>query len=287
MRGRTVRFASGALIALLAGARGDAQVRAASSAVSATGLELELHGTSHAVAGHDLILRGLTYAVNDLATLRALPRAHVAASLVIHRENESERVEATVRAEADASGRFALSIPLPLVDARRAEVRIDVNAGSTTRRFVEPVVIETPFQMDLLSDRALYEPGETVHAWVRVLERVSRAPIGGRRLRLSVVSENDEAEVVTTREAVTSDMGALAFDVPLDQDAGDRGLTLRVMSIDDGIPIHAEANVRVGRRSLERVNVTVTFEHDVVAPGEGRDDRAVGQVPGAEQQRGR
>jgi hypothetical protein len=261
----------GALIASLATTRGDAQVRRSLPAASSTarGVELELHGTASVVAGRDLLLRGVTYGVTDLATLRPLPHAHVSASLVIHRENDDERVEAASTAESDVAGRFAIAVPVPLVDARSAEVRIDVSAGGASRRFVQRVMITEPYAIEVMSDRVLYEPGETIHAWVRVTDVVSRAPVPGRRLRLEAVSQGDTAEIVATREFTTSNMGAASFDVPIDRDSSDRGLTLRVASVDEGIPLRgADLAVRVGRRAMERMNVTVRFEHPVVAPGE-------------------
>ncbi len=233
---------------------------------SATGIELELHGSAVALAGRTLELRGVTFSVVDLATLRALPHAHLEARLDLR--GPPARNPAPVALDAGADGRFTLSIPVPEVDIANARVLIDVTDGRATRRFEQSVRIQPPLALDLMTDRVLYEPGEVMHVWARLLDRASQAPIASRAIALRVSTGDATGDVVSQSRAVTSAMGVVAFDIPLEADAGEGSLDVRVTSADGGLPLAASTTARVGRRSLERMMVHATFEHDVVRPGE-------------------
>ncbi len=266
MSRRPLRLASAVLLVSVASAMGAAQTRAVPA--PSRGIELELHGTRHVIAGRTLVVRGVAYSVANVADLHPLGGAEVTARLYITRENEARIEPVPVTVRADSAGRFALESPVPLINAVDATLRIDVRDAQSSRRFEREVSIEAPYITALDTDRVLYEPGETLHALVRVRESGSEAPVTGRRVRVRVVSSRNDAEVIATAESVLSRLGAASFDVPLDADAGDRQLSVVVDSVDPGVALRATTNVRVGRRSLERMNVTARFEHDVVAPSE-------------------
>ncbi|MEI8257121.1 MAG: hypothetical protein WCJ30_15720, partial [Deltaproteobacteria bacterium] len=254
--------------AMLVGSEPRAQSRAGrppARAPARDGIEAELHASTDVLAGRPYLLRGVAYAVRELATMRALPGATVTAWI-----DEGESRAAAVRAttSADSDGAFELSIATPARGDVPATLHVEVGDGATVRRFEQGIQLRAPLVADLMTDRVLYEPGETMHVWVRVRERDSLVPMASRRVRLRVTSGAQSASVLAEMRATTSAMGALSFDVPVDAESGERALRVSVVSDDDGPRVNGSTEVRVGQRTLERMMARVALAHDVVAPGE-------------------
>ncbi len=245
--------------------RAQSRARPAVAAASAhAGIEAELHGSAIALAGRPYVLRGVAYAVTELATLRTLPRASVTAWI---EERESRRAAAHETTVADGEGNFQLAIATPTSGDLDAMLHVEVGDGSNVRRFERLIQLRAPQVLDLLTDRILYEPGETMHVWVRLRERDSLVPVASRRVHLRVTSGAERVTVLADMRANTSAMGALSFDVPVDAESGERSLGVSVAT-DDGARIEGSTQVRVGQRTIERMMARVVLAHDVVAPGE-------------------
>lgn len=258
--------------ALLAASEPHAQPRRHRTVVMADahdGLEAELHGSPNVLAGRPYILRGVAYGVSELATLRALPRASVTAWID---QAESSRSAARATAETGGNGFFQLAVATPIPTGTHrdlsARLHVELGDGVRVRRFERDIGLLAPQQMDLLTDRVLYEPGETLHVWARIRECDSLVPVAARRVRLRVTSGEQRMAVLANMLATTSTMGALSFDVPVDPESGPRELDVSIESDDDGARVTASTRVRVGQRTRERMMADVSIAHDVVAPGE-------------------
>lgn len=227
-----------------------------------TGFELELHGTLTTQRGRPFVLRGTAYEVLGLATLRPFARGRIQVfELDEHNEREPQPL-----AEGNASdaGRWSLSI-----NPRRSTIEVVVRDGRKERSFRFSVSFTAPARYELLTDRVLYEPGETVHAWLRVVDAASAAPVRGRPVEWLVGGESGAARLGQTRNA-TSEAGVSTVSVALPASAPDG--VVPVVAVVDGV--RTMGSVRVGRRTVERVFARLTVNQRVVGPG----GRVTGQV---------
>jgi hypothetical protein len=220
-----------------------------------TGFELELHGTLVTQVGRPFVLRGTAYEVRGLATLRALPRARV----LVYQLNERGEREAQALAEGTAgdAGRFALN-----VSPHRSEIEVVVREGRKERAWRFSVSFTPEARYELLTDRQLYEPGETVHGWLRVVDAASGAPVGAKQVEWIVGGESGAARLGQSRTR-TSEAGVASVSVGIPGSAPDGAVP--VVAVVDGR--RTTATVRIGRRTVERVFATATVDQRVVAPG--------------------
>ena len=78
--------------------------------------------------------------------------------------------------QADAHGFFQIDVPIPEEEARTLNLQMSVGDASGDRTFAFPITASKPWIFDLLTDRSLYEPGETVHVWGRLRDQQSPSP---------------------------------------------------------------------------------------------------------------
>jgi hypothetical protein len=220
-----------------------------------TGFELELHGTLTTQRGRPFVLRGVAYEVLGLATLRPYARGRVLVYELDSRGNRSEQPLA--EGQASDGGRF--SFP---VNPRQGRIEVVVRDGRKERAWQFEVTITAPARYELLTDRQLYEPGETIHGWLRVVDAASAAPVRSKPVEWIFGGESGAARLGQTRNA-TSDAGVASASVAIPTSAPD-GVVPVVVVVDGQRTATA---VRVGRRTVERVFATMRVDQRVVGPG--------------------
>lgn len=219
-----------------------------------TGFELELHGTLATQVGRPFVLRGTAYEVRGLATLRPFARARV----IVYELNErSERSDQPLaEATAGDNGRFSLNL-----NPRRSEIEVVVKDGRVERAWRYSVTFTPAARYELLTDRQLYEPGETIHGWLRVVDAASSAPVRGKPVQWIVGGESGASRLGQSR-GTTSDAGVASVSVAIPSSAPDGSVP--VVAVIDGQ--RTATAVRVGRRTVERVFATLTIDQRVVSP---------------------
>ncbi|MCC7538263.1 MAG: hypothetical protein IT379_18705, partial [Deltaproteobacteria bacterium] len=222
------------------------------------GWEVALSGSGAATYGEPYSLSGTAYRVSGLATLRPAAAAQVRARIVSSTVPEQTIVEQTVAADRD--GRFVVTLAVP--DRPIAGPRLVVSLGERT--IERRLVLRSGVDVELLTDRAMYEPGEQVHVIARVLERRGGTPARGRSVRLRIATPSGEA--LATQDLTTGESGAANARVALPAGAVDGSYPVEVTVLGGGSTASAARVVRVGRRTVERLLAEIELERAVVAP---------------------
>lgn len=219
-----------------------------------SGFELALHGTSKVMAGRGARFRGAAYRVHGLAELRALSQGQVRARYKSDAEATSNRPWQSV--QTDARGFFQIEVPIPEQAAGASSLQVSVGDGSKDRVFVFPLTIEPPWIFDLLTDRTLYEPGETVHVWGRLRDQRSRRPLP----RASVIFRS-EAGVMS---ATTDESGVVSIAIPIPKEAteGSYSVTAELGAK------RVSHSYQVGTRATSRLFSEVKISPETASPGQ-------------------
>ena len=174
-----------------------------------SGFELALHGSTKVLAGRSARFRGVAYKVRGLAELRVLPQGQVQARY--KSAPQADPGTQWQRAQADAHGFFQLDVPIPEGTAQAPSLEVSVGDGSADRTFTFPLTVQKPWVLELVTDRSLYEPGETVHGWGRLRDQQSRRPLAHK----SVMFKSD----TTIRSVATDDSGVASIAIPIPKQA--------------------------------------------------------------------
>ncbi|MCC7540261.1 MAG: hypothetical protein IT379_28845, partial [Deltaproteobacteria bacterium] len=222
------------------------------------GWELALSGTSQATYGEPYHLSGTAYRVSGLATLRPAPGAQVRVRIATSTLPRETIVEA--RATADREGRFTVALAVP--DRPIAGPRVEVELGE--RVFERALAIGSGLAVDLLTDRAMYEPGERVHVLARVRARRRGAPARGRSIRLRIATPAGDS--LATEVLTTAQSGGASLRVAIPAGAVDGTYAVEASVLGGGSSASATRHVRVGRRTVERLLAELELDRAVVAP---------------------
>ncbi len=150
---------------------GDARAKGPKS-----GFELALHGTTEVPYGKTARFRGIAYQVTGLAQLKALPNAKVRARYA----SDAGAPGPWKEIRAGQNGLFSLALAMPQSSKGASWLELFVGNGTDERRFEFPLELTSPWSVDLRTDRQLYEPGETIHAWARIRDVDSLRPLNGK-----------------------------------------------------------------------------------------------------------
>lgn len=234
-------------------------------AQTATGYELALAGRPEARYGEPFVVSGTAFEVLGLATLRPLGGGEVTGRLLTYTNQQWTEVARNV-VTADRAGHFTLEVLVPARDLASPRLEVIVGKrGGASRTFTFGVSPRSPFALSVLTDRARYEPGETVHVYMRAATERSGAPLVERELR--VVVRDPAGRVVADERKRTRASGAAPLDVPLPASAVDGAYTITV-SIEGGPgTLNVQRDVQVARRTTERLMVSATLDREVFAPG--------------------
>ncbi|MEI8254352.1 MAG: MG2 domain-containing protein, partial [Deltaproteobacteria bacterium] len=234
-----------------------------------TGYELELHGTAAAHGGRTVRLRGVGYEVYGLATLRAVARVPV----VIH-EVRDGRIGPQTLADTvtDASGRFSVEVPVV------GTIQFTVGRGERARRITYGLSAHSPDRLEMLTDRVLYEPGEIVHAWARLTDVPTGAPIAGTRVELTIAGNGSTTSRLANALVRTTQGGIAVLDLPLPATVPDGALTVTART-GDVWNATVTTSIRVGRRTVERLMAEARVDQQIVAPGARVTGRVTVRTP--------
>ncbi|MFK7985224.1 MAG: MG2 domain-containing protein [Sandaracinaceae bacterium] len=256
------------LIALLSAPTALAQSAEPMPEGASAGYELLLSGARSSARGHALTLVGVGYEVEGLASLRPRSGLRVEVSLTARNATGSgRRVVTQGQAQTEAGGRFEVELPVPSEPhaATQLEVRVG-RPGGETRLFTFPFRSTADVQMELLTDRNRYQPGEVVHAWTRVHGMRSPTPIAGQVVQLELRdAANNE---LATAEGTTRASGAIATDLQLPESAEVGAYTVRARLADGSVA--ASRPIQVWRRTVERILAEIELR--------GRDEDGVAMV---------
>lgn len=219
-----------------------------------SGFELALHGTSKVMAGRGARFRGAAYRVHGLAELRALSQGQVRARYKNNAEATSDRPWQSV--QTDARGFFQIEVPIPEQATGASSLQVSVGDGSKDRVFVFPIRIERPWIFDLLTDRNLYEPGETVHVWGRLRDQRSRRPLP----QASVIFKSEGAVM----RATTDESGVVSIAIPVPKEATEGSYSVTAELGAERV----SRSYHVGTRATSRLWSEVKITPETANPGQ-------------------
>ncbi len=218
-----------------------------------SGFELALHGSPDVLEGRPAQFRGVAYRVLGLARLEPLPAATVRARYASDVADSGPWQEV----RADKSGFFAIAIPMPKEPAGTPHLEVEVGDGKADRRFQFPLRFSAPWLLDLVADRRLYQPGETVHAWARLRDARTLRPLAGQEITLTVTGTPVAGRTLRTNAA-----GVVSLSAVIPKQAEESYCEL-VAAIGER---EERTGFRIGTRTYERLLVKVAVTPETAKP---------------------
>lgn len=137
-----------------------------------TGLEISLAEGPPPYLGRPHRIRGVAWEVRGLVRLVPLTGARVRARI-----SGGDWAEA----RSGAAGAFEVTVDVPAqleLDVDEGpQIEIEVIDGQHRRSYEHAVTVHSPLRLLARTDRRLYEPGETVHFWARVVDARTHRPL--------------------------------------------------------------------------------------------------------------
>ncbi len=229
------------------------------------GYELAITGATATERGSVLRLAGISYEVSGLAGLRATSGLEVTLSLeAATPDGASRRVIEQRTVRSGSGGRFEIELPTPDLDLASPALVVRVRRpGAPGRAFPLGYGVLTPRQLQVLTDRDRYEPGEVVHVWSRMVQARTGQPVGDRPVVVTLHDPNG-AELSRT-ETRTRASGAVSIDVPLAETAAPGNYRVTVES--DELVVPVVRSIEVFERTLERIMMSIELSTRLVSPG--------------------
>lgn len=216
-----------------------------------------------------LVRTGTTHSVHviarSLSTSEPVRGATCRVELTLDGNNRTV-IERTCRTDSRGVGLVRFPIPVSS-DSDEATIEATLTKGAfTDSAEIDVTVTAGAYSMLLSTDKSMYQPGQTIHARVLVVDDDDRAA-SGRQVRLEV--EDDSGETVLRREITTSRFGVASIDVPLRDDAplGPYEVTAEIES-DSGDSFDTMARVIVSRYDLPNFTVRVASDKPFYLPGD-------------------
>jgi len=229
------------------------------------GYEIALVGAPRGERGHRLTLTGVGYEVEGLANLRPRAGLELVGRITARRDapprtrNPGRTTYATVTTRTEAGGRFTLQIDLPNRALSAPQVELDLHRpGQPGRRFVWSLSPRRDVGLDVLTDRARYQPGERVRAWARVRGVRAAIPRAGARVKLTLMDAGGRP--LADSEVVTSASGVVIAELQLPDAAEAGAYRVQAEVIGDERGPSSTRNIQVWRRTVERLMATVELE---------------------------
>lgn len=232
------------------------------------GLELALFGSPTAFAGRPFSLTGIAYEVRELATLQRLPGAQVEVSLLEPNATDANDRPPIARgtAIANANGLFSLQMAIPDRETGQVLLRVRLSHQGMGERIFESLqTIRTVSDVLARTDRALYEPNETAHVWVRAFDSLNHAPIGNATVHLECTDPSNR--VIGTVERRTAESGVFTADFALPPTAIQGTYAVRGTADFRTHRRSIDLSFEVGRRTVERLRINAELDQKVVRPG--------------------
>lgn len=230
------------------------------------GYEIALSGNPSTERGADLVLTGIAYEVEGLATLRATAGLEIEAQVYAYQASDGSQysvVSSTSRSTAGGEFDVRLAVPEETLSSPYVELRVH-RPGQPGRTFQYPLSQLASRVATVMTDRTRYEPGETVHVLALVRRTRDLAPVSQRPIQLDVLDPSYTAFL--ERELTTGSSGAVHTEVEIPDSAVPGSYQIRVSFDPASAPV--VRNIEVFQRTVERVMATMTLDQDVVGPGE-------------------
>ncbi len=235
------------------------------------GYEIALSGEVSAERGSQVVLTGVAYEVEGLATLRPTSGLVIDATLYAYQPDGSQYSVASSTSHSTAGGEFDVAVDVPEDTLSSPYVQLRVHRqGQPGRSFDFPLTQLASRTATVMTDRMRYEPGETVHVLALVRGARDLAPVAHREIQLDVLDPSYTAFLQRTLSTGAS--GSVSTDVALPDSAAPGTYQLRITFDPASAPV--VRNFEVYQRTTERVMATVTLDQDVVGPS----DRLTGRV---------
>lgn len=229
----------------------------------------------HVAAPKDIHL-GATYTarVRALHPLTHLPRAGVPLDATLtasYEEDDKQDADfGRVHAVTDAEGFASISFSVPSESDLTA---VDLNLVGTLANLhittTQTLAIPDDNRFDLTTDKPLYQPGQTVHTRLLLLDRNGRAS-AKKTVRVDITDENET--LLFRAEALTSGYGIATVDwpVPARMRLGEYRLEA---TLPDDADNHqsASASLRLSRYDLPTFVVAPTTDRPFYIPGSDAD----------------
>ena len=246
------------------------------------GFELELHGALQVREGRTLQLSGIAYAVEGLATLIPLSEGgHVDAKITARFTDHDETIElGHAHAVTGEHGHFTMEVPCGHflgADGRPhpfapPELRMIVGDDHALRGFETMQLSVAPaFEVTMLTDREMYEPGETIHVWTRTTDAVSGRTALNGNVQFRWTMQGDSGPREQTVAIGPTQGGVASLDIPV-PDNGATSITI-ISTVDGAVPDGAVRMVHIGRHAISRMLVDVSLNAKVIAPMETLEAR--------------
>ena len=214
---------------------------------------MALHGSQTVLGGRSAHFRGVAYRVLGAAELQPLPGARLRARYGTDVASDGQWLEV----RADQHGFFQIDVPMPPVSEGTPRLEVRVGDSKGERLFKFPLRFEKPWLLDLITDRQLYEPGETVHVWARLRDVRSRRPLVGQPIFLTLTGTTTEKQPVKT---AASGVATTSAKIPAQAPEGTCEVVARIGARE------VRRSFRIGTRTYERLFAEVKVTPETARP---------------------
>lgn len=224
-------------------------------------LETQVLGQSRWLAGGPAALRVI---VSDHRSGKAIP-AHVTLTLSAKgagAEAGRFRSQTLYSGKTTAAGTLDAGFTVPKETTGPCTLVVSVQSALGADTVAQDIQVTEAVQAMLTADKPLYQPGQTMHMRVLVLDQGSRQAV--RALPVTFEVEDARGNKVFKQKARLSEFGIASADFQLADEVNMGTFTLRTV-----LPTgETEKKVRVDRYVLPRFKISMTPERTFYLPGE-------------------
>lgn len=190
-------------------------------------------------------------------------RAPAAGAVVSIRLTNDEGTQGTVLFEgkANSAGTVDARFDVPAWQPGDYVLRVDARYGPLSDEAALPVRLRRDYNIMLVTDKPLYQPGQTIHMRALVLRRPHLKPDAGQQVILEV--RDSKGNKVFKRKLTTNKFGAAWADFSLADELNLGRYECRAIVAD----VQAVKTVTVKRYVLPKFKVTVTTARPYYLPG--------------------
>ncbi len=251
-----------ALLALLAAVPAQAQTNMHREVPKGevTGLEMGIEGALRVPVGGRLRWFVTVYEVVHGRALRPAADATLSAQASFHRKDP------VAKAVTDANGHAELFFEVPADEKLSGsfELGVKVRAKQVTRQFDVSVELAPRYRTELEVDRQVFEPGEPVFAWGRVIDAARERPAAGRPVRVEALGAG-RRPIAAGLSLKTDAAGFFHATLPAPAEAGAR-FDLEAAT-GDGAAVAKQTGLSTARAKIPALVVRGVPSSPVVAPG--------------------
>ncbi len=225
-----------------------------------TGLEMGIEGALRVTHGGRLRWFVTVYEVVHGRALRPAADATLSAQVSFHRK------EPIAKAITDANGHAELAFDIPTDEtlAGSFELGVKVRAKQVSRQFDVTIELAPKYRAELEVDRQVFEPGEPVLVWGRVIDQTRERPAPQREVRVEALGKNRQplaaAAILKTDQA-----GFFHYSLPA---PAAEGVSFDIeAALSDGSASVKKSGLSTARAKIPALVVQGAPLNQVVAPG--------------------